>query len=200
KIPEDWLLEEVVSEPKVYNTQVRDIIQEGSNIRLRMNRSTSLKINEPHMIFRGQPARHSVDSATINLDLRGIDTNNSKVARPVYSEKSESPQYSPTTSQTRNELGKTLMPDIIKNKRIGILRCSIRNKLRNLERCIIHCKKNIIFYPFGKQISTIGRVDNNWKTLDNKVIRTEYPPQQGIKIELTNLEIEASPYKDIKKT
>ncbi|RDX63500.1 hypothetical protein CR513_58068, partial [Mucuna pruriens] len=71
KIPKDWLLEEIVSEPKVYNTEIRDIIQKGSNIRLRMNRSTSLKINELHMIFRGQPAKHSIDSATINLNLRG---------------------------------------------------------------------------------------------------------------------------------
>ncbi|RDY03801.1 hypothetical protein CR513_12573, partial [Mucuna pruriens] len=84
---EDWLLEEVVSEPKVYNTQVSDIIQEDSNI-------------------RGQHARHLVDSAIINLDLRGIDTNNSKVARPIYSEKSESLQYSPTASQVLNTLTK----------------------------------------------------------------------------------------------
>ncbi|RDX63501.1 hypothetical protein CR513_58069, partial [Mucuna pruriens] len=42
-----------------------------------------------------------------------------------------------------------------------------------------YCRKIIIDYPFDKQI--------------------KYPPQQGIKIELANLEIEASPYKDIKK-
>ncbi|RDX87439.1 hypothetical protein CR513_31088, partial [Mucuna pruriens] len=177
KIPEDWLLEEVVSEPKVYNTQVRDIIQEGSNIRLRMNRSTSLKINEPHMIFRGQPARHSVDSATINLDLRGIDTNNSKVARLVYSKKSESPQYSPTASQEQTGKFREMYYYAYMNrKEINVYFFDWFSK---------YCIKNIIDYPFDKQISTIGRA--------------EYPPQQGIKIEVANLEIEASPYKDIKK-
>ncbi|RDX82561.1 hypothetical protein CR513_36631, partial [Mucuna pruriens] len=92
------------------------------------------------MIFKGQPSRHKIDGATINLYLRGIDTNNSKIARP-----------------------------------------------------------NKINYPFNKQISTIGRVDNNWKIVDNKIVKSEYPPQQGIIIQLSNnLEIEASPYKDIK--
>ncbi|RDX87443.1 hypothetical protein CR513_31080, partial [Mucuna pruriens] len=173
---------------------------------------------------------HLVDSATINLDLRGIDTNNTKVARPVYSEKSESPQYSPTASQVLNTLTQETPFEIDKkwirkdfnaeyNKEqrdwyFTTFSKEQTEKFREMYYAYMnrkeinvysfdwfsrHCKKNIIDYPFGKQISTIGRVDNNWKTLDNKVIRAEYSPQQGIKIELENLEIEASPYKDIKK-
>ncbi|RDX72086.1 hypothetical protein CR513_48483, partial [Mucuna pruriens] len=182
------------------------------------------------IVDEGQPARHSVDSATINLDLRGIDTNNTKVARPVYSEKSESSQYSSTASQVLNTLTKETPFEIDKNWIRKDFNAKYNKEQRDwyfttfskeqtekfremyyayMNRKEInvyffdwfsrHCKKNIIYYPFGKQISTIGRVDNNWKTLDNKIIRAEYPPQQGIKIELANLEIEPSPYKDIKK-
>ncbi|RDX90996.1 hypothetical protein CR513_27087, partial [Mucuna pruriens] len=78
KIPKEWLLEEITEEPKVYNTQIREMIQEGPNIRLKMNRSAFVKINEPLMNLKGQPSRHSVDGSTINLDLRGIDINNPK--------------------------------------------------------------------------------------------------------------------------
>ncbi|RDY00450.1 hypothetical protein CR513_16369, partial [Mucuna pruriens] len=51
----------------------------------------------------------------------------------------------------------------------------------------------------GHNISTIGVIDNNWKTIDNKIIRLEYPPQQGITIEFANINVEASPFKDIIK-
>ncbi|RDX90997.1 hypothetical protein CR513_27088, partial [Mucuna pruriens] len=56
-----------------------------------------------------------------------------------------------------------------------------------------YCRKNKINYPFNKQISTVGKVENSWKTLDNKIIKLEYLPQQWIIIELSNIEIEASP-------
>jgi len=49
-IPEKWLLEDIIKEPKVYNTQIKETIQDGTNIRLRMNRSSPLKIREPQMI------------------------------------------------------------------------------------------------------------------------------------------------------
>ncbi|RDX86682.1 hypothetical protein CR513_31957, partial [Mucuna pruriens] len=65
-----------------------------------------------------------------------------------------------------------------------------------------YCDKKEIEYLFHKQkeISTIGVIDNNWKTKDNEIIRSEYPPQQDIKLQLSNnLEIEGCPYKDIRQ-
>ncbi|RDY13087.1 hypothetical protein CR513_02043, partial [Mucuna pruriens] len=151
-----------------------------------MNRSTLLKINEPHMIFRGQPARHSVDSATINLDLRGIDTNNSKVARPNHHNirlqlhknpfqinkkwirkdfnagynKEQRDWYFTTFSKEQTEKFREMYYAYMNRKEINVYFFDWFSR---------HCKKNIIDYPFG------------------------------IRIELANLEIEASPYKDIKK-
>ena len=49
RIPEEWILEDIIEEPKVYNSQIREIVQDGTNIRLRMNRSSSLKIREPQI-------------------------------------------------------------------------------------------------------------------------------------------------------
>ncbi|RDX88144.1 hypothetical protein CR513_30296, partial [Mucuna pruriens] len=182
-----------------------------------MNRSTSLKINEPYMIFGGQPARHLVDSTTINLDLRGIDTNNLKIVRPVYSEKLESPQYLPTASQVLNTLTQETLFEIDKkwirkdfnaeyNKEqrdwyFTMFSKEQTEKFKEMYYAYMNRKEinNIIDYPFDKQISTIGRIDKNWRTSDNKVIESKCPPQQGVKIELANLEIEASSYKDIKK-
>jgi len=46
---------------------MREIIQEGTNIRLRMNRPSSLKIRELQMIC--QPSKHSVDGFALSLDL-----------------------------------------------------------------------------------------------------------------------------------
>jgi len=43
RIPEEWILEDIIEERKVYNTQIREIVQDGTDIRLRMNRSSSLK-------------------------------------------------------------------------------------------------------------------------------------------------------------
>ena len=75
-------------------------MQDITGIRLRMNRSSSLKIREPQILHKGQPSRHLVDNSTINLDLRGLDNITPIVSKPLYieSKKCESPQYSPTTS------------------------------------------------------------------------------------------------------
>jgi len=84
RIPKEWILEDIIEERKVYNTQIREIVQDGTDIRLRMNRSSSLKIREPQIIHKGQPSRHSVDNSTINLDLRGLDNITPIVSKPLY--------------------------------------------------------------------------------------------------------------------
>jgi len=84
RIPEEWILEAIIEERKVYNTQIREIVQDGTNIRLRMNRSSSLKIREPQIIHKGQPSKHSVDNSTINLDLRGLDNITPIGSKPLY--------------------------------------------------------------------------------------------------------------------
>jgi len=50
RILEEWILEDIIEELKIYNTQIREIVQDGTYIRLRMNRSSSLKINEPQIL------------------------------------------------------------------------------------------------------------------------------------------------------
>ncbi|RDX65399.1 Enzymatic polyprotein, partial [Mucuna pruriens] len=69
KVPEEWLLEEIIEEPKIYHNQIREIIQDGPNIRLKMNRSKSLMINEPQVIYKGQPSRYSIDESNLDLIL-----------------------------------------------------------------------------------------------------------------------------------
>jgi len=83
-------------------------VQDGTNIRLRMNTSSSLKVREPQIIHTRQPSRHSVDKSTINLDLRGLDNITPVVSKLLYtkSEKSESPQYSPTISKILSTLNR----------------------------------------------------------------------------------------------
>ena len=106
KIPQDWLFIDIIEEEKIYNTQLREIIQEDTNIKLRMNRWTSFKALEPQHLVREGFSRHSVDGSTISFDLKGLDNSVPKISRLVYEEKKRygSPTYSPTTSQILNTL------------------------------------------------------------------------------------------------
>ena len=104
-IPEDWLLENIIEEPKMYNTQIREIVQDGTDIRLRMNRSSSFKDHLPQMIYKGTSSRHSVDGSTINIDLTKLDIN-SKITRPIYNQNEEEEDFSPSASQILNTLTK----------------------------------------------------------------------------------------------
>jgi len=53
-------------------------------------------------------------------------------------------------------------------------------------------------YPFNnKVIYPLEKITNIWKTMN--IIQSEYSPSESIKLQpLTDLEIEASPYKEIK--
>ncbi|RDY06064.1 hypothetical protein CR513_10018, partial [Mucuna pruriens] len=141
-----------------------------------------------------------------NLDLKGLNINKSKIVEPVYSENSESPNYSPTRSQIKFGLDKILKQNIIRrleNEQTEEYRKIFYEYLEEKEINIYffdwfsqYCEENKINYPFKNQVSTIGVIDNNWKTKDNEIIRSEYPPQQTITIEFARMEIEASPFKD----
>lgn len=106
KIPEHWLFKDIIEEEKIYNTQVRERIQEENDIRLRMNRSISTKIFEPQNLYGEGPSRHSIDGSTLRFDPKGLDNIVPRISIPVYHEtnKLESPPYSPTTSQIINTL------------------------------------------------------------------------------------------------
>ncbi|RDX61468.1 hypothetical protein CR513_60297, partial [Mucuna pruriens] len=201
KVPEEWLLEEIIEEPKIYHNQIREIIQDGPNIRLKMNRSNSLNINEPQVIYKGQPSRYYVDGS--DLDLKGLKIN--KIVELVYSENSESPNYSPTRSQVLNTLIRKEPFEIDKIWIRKDFEADYNANLRNwVFNAFIHKQTKIfrqIFYDYMNKkklicISLIGVIDNNWKTKDNEIIRSEYPPQQTITIEFARMEIEASPFKD----
>jgi len=55
-------------------------------------------------------------------------------------------------------------------------------------------------YPFSnKEIYPLEKVTSTWKTMNNEIIEFEYHALQAIKLQpSTDLEIEASPYKDIR--
>jgi len=229
-IPEEWILEDIVEEPKIYNTQLREIIQEGSNIRLRMNRSSSLKIKEPQYV--GQSSRHSIDGSTINLNLRGLEQITPIVSKPIYGEtvKSESPEYSPTTSQVLNTLTleepfeidknwikEDFIADYNKDKRDWYFKNYSKKQTEEFRKEFYnymkenkinlyffnwfpdYSKQNGLEYPFNKKlICPLDKINNTWKTIGNEIIESEYPPLQSITIQIKDLEIEASPYKDIK--
>ena len=233
RILEEWILEDIIEETKIYNTQIREIVQDGTNIRLRMSRSSSLKIREPQILHKGQPSRHLVDNSTISLDLRGLDHITPIVSKPLYTEskKFESPQYSPTSSQILSILNREEPFEIDKNwiredfgaeynkeKRDWYFKTyskketeDFRNEFYNdmIENEIKlyffdwfrnYSQEHNLEHPFSnKEIYPLEKVTNTWKTINNEIIEFEYPPLEAIKLQpSTDLEIEASPYKDIK--
>jgi len=77
-----------------------------------MNRSSSLKIREPQILHKGGRSRKSVDSSTINLDLRGLDNITPIVTKPLYT---ESKKICPTASQILGTLHREEPFEIDKN-------------------------------------------------------------------------------------
>nr|KYP49435.1 polyprotein [Cajanus cajan] len=199
KIPEDWLLEDIIEEPKIYNTQVREIVQEGTNI------------------------RHSVDGSTINIDLTKLDIS-SKIAKPHYEniqrQTEEEEDYNPSASQILNTLTKQEPFQIDKKWINQDFKVDYNKKLRewyfanftqeetitfrNLYYSFMeeneiniyffdwlknYCKENNII----KSINPLRKTNKTWKKIDNKIIISEYPPMTTIKIKIENQEIETSP-------
>ncbi|RDX69481.1 hypothetical protein CR513_51399, partial [Mucuna pruriens] len=148
-----------------------------------MNRSNSLKINEPQVIYKGQPSRYSVDGS--NLDLKGLNINKKDFEAEYNKEIRE--WFFKTFSKEQTEEYRKIFYEYLEEIEINIYFFDWFSQ---------YCEKNKIDYPFKKQIKTLGIIDNNWKTIDNEVIRSEYPPQQTITIEFARMEIEASPFKD----
>nr|KYP64940.1 polyprotein [Cajanus cajan] len=219
-IPEDWLLENIIDEPKIYNTHVREIVQEGTDIRLRMNRSKSFRTNLPQMIYKGNSARHSVDGSTINIDLTKLDIK-SKITRPVYENvqhEEEVDDFNPTASQIINTIireepfqidkewiNQDFKADYNKELRKWYFANFTQEetiKFRNLYYSYMeeneiniyffdwlkdYCKENNII----KSINPLVKTNKMWKTIDNKIIISEYPPMTTVKIEIEKQEIEA---------
>nr|KYP49055.1 hypothetical protein KK1_029259 [Cajanus cajan] len=59
-----------------------------------------------------------------------------------------------------------------------------------------HCKENNII----KSINLLTKTNKTWKTIDNEIIISEYPPMTTVKIKIDNQEVEASPYKTINES
>nr|KYP33784.1 hypothetical protein KK1_045344 [Cajanus cajan] len=59
-----------------------------------------------------------------------------------------------------------------------------------------HCKENNIL----KSINPLIKTNKTWKTVNNEVIISEYPPMTTIKRKVENQEVEASPYKTINES
>ena len=228
KIPEEWVFKEILPAPKVENTQVREIVQEGNNIRLRINRSQSFTIREPQTV-RAETSRASVDyGSTINL--RGLDNSQPGISQPVYqdSNMSSSPHYSPTTSQIMNTLTKVLPFEIDKKWIQEDFKAEYNKPLRDwyfstfskehttLYRSLYYQymqekEINLYFFDWFSEYNKIHNIidscsinplikrTNKWKTTEDTIIESEYPPTSGVKIQATkDVEVEASPYKIIK--
>ena len=61
-----------------------------------------------------------------------------------------------------------------------------------------YSKENDLKYPFGleNKINSLEKKTTPWKTLEDKIIESKYPLQEGLKLQLSkDLEIEAVPYK-----
>ncbi|KAL4321665.1 hypothetical protein AHAS_Ahas14G0133200 [Arachis hypogaea] len=110
-IPEEWILEDIVEEDKIENTEIRDIIREGPNIRLRMNSSHSIRIPNYWNKEEISP-RHSIDNFVINDEVIGINNNRPHIATSFYGTENN---YSPTTSQILGVITKEKPFEIDKN-------------------------------------------------------------------------------------
>lgn len=62
-----------------------------------------------------------------------------------------------------------------------------------------YCKGNNLNYLFNREkgLSPIEKRSAPWKTLNNKIVEFEYPPLEGIKIQIKELKIEPAPFKDV---
>ena len=58
-----------------------------------------------------------------------------------------------------------------------------------------YCKINNLNDPFNrkKELNPLSKISTPWKTLGNKIVESEYPPLEGIKLQMRDLEIEAAP-------
>ncbi|KAK2370424.1 hypothetical protein QL285_083475 [Trifolium repens] len=89
--------------PKLESRQPRQFILESDgSIRIRMNRSQSMRIEEPISSRASTSSRRSIDS-TININFAGVDFT-PNIPQPIYEteRRSDSPPMSPTASQILN--------------------------------------------------------------------------------------------------
>nr|KYP65886.1 hypothetical protein KK1_012162 [Cajanus cajan] len=178
------------------------------------------------MIFKGNSARHSIDGSTINIDLTKLDIN-SKITRPVYTQNNEKDYLNPSVSQVLNTITRQepfqidkywINQDFKANYNKDLREWYFSNftqeetiNLRNNYYSFIeeneinfyffdwlenHCKENNII----KSINPLTRNNKTWKTTNNEIIISEYPPMTTIKIKIDNEEVEASPYKTINES
>nr|KYP72541.1 hypothetical protein KK1_005132 [Cajanus cajan] len=181
------------------------------------------------MIYKGTNARHSVDGSTINIDLTKLDIN-SKIAKPVYENiKKDEDNFNPSASDFNSVINTITKQEPFKIDKewinqdfLAYYNKELRkwyfetftkqetDKFRKLYYAYMEENEiNIYFFDWlnthiknnnNKIINPITKVSKTWKTIDNKIIISEYPPMTTVKIDIEKQEIEASPYKTINES
>ncbi|XLS98775.1 hypothetical protein HN51_041510 [Arachis hypogaea] len=218
RMSEEWVIPDGIEEPQIQNTRIREIIREGPDIRIRINRSQSLRISDNVETIS---YRNFIDNSSIgNMNnILGIDNRRPHIATVVYKLPSE---FDPIESQ--------VLSVIIKEEPFEIDKEWIRqdfnadyNKLLRDWYFTNHSENEVIrlrelFYDFMKEnrislyffdwyVNYYSKPDKKicpltkstvvWKTSSGSVIESEYPPKETIKIPIEkDLEVEATSYKD----
>ncbi|XLU53646.1 hypothetical protein S245_048294, partial [Arachis hypogaea] len=203
-IPEEWILEDIVEEDKIENTEIRDIIREGPNIRLRMNSSHSIRIPNYWNKEEISP-RHSIDNFVINDEVIGINNNRPHIATSFYGTENN---YSPTTSQILGVITKEKPFEIDKNwiskdfyakyntglRKWYFTRYSEKETIEIRKKFYDYLIKNKInlyffywlkkfFHDFKKEFCPLTKTTTSWKTSTGQTIESQYPPKETIKLQ-----------------
>ncbi|XLU76771.1 hypothetical protein S245_000192, partial [Arachis hypogaea] len=218
KMLEEWVIPDGIEEPQIQNTRIREIIREGPDVRIRMNRSHSLRIPDNVETISH---RNSIDNSSIeNIDdIVGIDNRRPHIATAVYKSPSE---FDPRESQVMTVIIKEEPFEIDKEWIRQDFNADYNKPLRDWyftnhsENEVIRLRE--LFYDFMKEnrislyffdwyVNYYSKPDKKlcpltkstvvWKTSSGSVIESEYPPKETIKIPIgKDLEVEATPYKD----
>nr|KYP56455.1 polyprotein [Cajanus cajan] len=165
------------------------------------------------MIYKGSNSRHSVDRPTINIDLTKLDIN-SKIARPIYENNSNiklEEDFDPTQSQILNTLTRQETFNIdkkwinedfnanynkpLRERYFSTFTTEEVINFRTLYYSFIEENEiNIYFFDWFekysrenniiKTINPLTRTIKIWKTINNKIHTSEYPPTSTVHVSI----------------
>ncbi|XLT50944.1 hypothetical protein HN873_043548 [Arachis hypogaea] len=217
-MPKEWVIPDVIEEPQIQNTRLREIIREGPDIRIRMNRSQSLRILDSVETISH---KNSINNSSIeNIDsIIGINNTRPYIATPVYKLPSK---FDPMESQVLSVIIKEEPFEIDKEWIRQDFNADYNKPLRDWyftnysENEVIRLRElfydfmkenriNLYFFDWyinyysknNKKLCPLTKSTVIWKTSSESVIESEYPPKETIKIPVEkDLEVKATPYKD----
>nr|KYP55095.1 hypothetical protein KK1_001300 [Cajanus cajan] len=160
------------------------------------------------MIYKGTNSRHSVDGSTININLTKLDIN-SKIARPVY-ENNSNIEIEPFNID-KKWINEDFNADYNKPLREWYFSNFTTEEVINFRTLYYSFMEgneiNIYFFDWFekynrenniiKTLNPLTKTTKTWKTLDNKIHTSKYPPTSTVKIAIEDVEIEACPFKTI---